>query len=390
MNRSTASASVRPWFSIARGMEGLLVGLFLMLTLPGRSAYVEGGADAFPPPPVRDPAGFSPERRVTHQWASFRRLVSRLEVAPPCRYRHLTVFPLILKAADARTGIRTLDEALDRGWIVLREQADARVSTIEVRNISSYPILLMAGELIAGGRQNRIVQSDTLLAPFSKVLELPVYCGEKGRWSGPGDDFSDGRELADYQLRELAVRAEPQENIWREIDNQLAHAGEITATRSYRQIFKNRDIERGVSAGSSEFKQVLCRDTVGAVLVAGDRILCCDLFSDPDLFSRAWADISRSYLLDCWVGIRGADDRGGPRYGGLFGRMAVPRLKRADISRFLQQAADGEARDVPTPGVGRGFQLQGSVSGSVLVWQDEVVHAALFGSPRPVLKGGVE
>ncbi len=44
-------------------------------------------------------------------------------------------------------------------------------------------MVLLAGEILLGGKQNRVMTEDILLPPLSAPVDLQVYCVEQGRWS---------------------------------------------------------------------------------------------------------------------------------------------------------------------------------------------------------------
>lgn len=359
---------------IIRAVRVVLVFIPLFMA---QAAYLEQDEIKGRPIPVVDPP-ITNIRPIPDPATPFRNLVNRLEIGKPSHYRHLTVYPLILRRGSGSAGIRTLDEAIAHDWIVLREQDTARVPEILARNKSKYPVFLMAGEMLAGGRQNRFIRNDTLLSAFSEFIPLPVYCGEKARWAGSCDVFSSSKDMVDHNVRKMAVHAETQDGIWREIDNKLEQGGVVTPTRAYQRIYEDRAIDKELRTTTSEFKRVMRRDTVGVVLVTGDRIVCCDLFSDPDLFARLRDKIIRSYALEnVWKGGLPLPD-GIERPGEATESFGAPGVDRQAIRNFLDRALQARARMEPTPGEGQFMRLQGAVSGSVLVWRDEVVHAGIF------------
>ena len=135
-------------------------------------------------------------------------LLRRIEIGTPYRYQHLTIYPVNLAHGATNSGLRTLDEALRNGWIGIDEQRRASVSQITIRNHSQHWIFLMAGEVISGGKQNRLVKHDLILAPNSGVITLPVYCAEKERWSPSEGKFKSEQNLAHPTLRKSAASRE--------------------------------------------------------------------------------------------------------------------------------------------------------------------------------------
>jgi hypothetical protein len=359
--------------------SGVSAGVLALMALSGAwAAYLEQGdnqgsrtSDTEPPRIVR------PSPEPEHP---LRQLIRRVEIGNPTPYRNLTVFPLLLRPAPDSPEIRTLDEALSREWIALREKDTAQASEILVRNDSKHNVFLMAGEIITGGRQNRILRDDVLLTPLSDFIGIPVYCGEKERWTGARESFSSPQRMADHSLRKMAAGAESQGRIWGEIDAKLDGAKVSAPTRAYQDIYVDRRVDKEMGKAVAEFKPVCRRDTVGAVLTSGGRILCCDLFSDPDLLARLWDKICRSYAIETVLKGGAVEDREGDEI-----RRRSPAVDREDVRRFLDQVLAAKYTSEDTPGAGRRIRISGAADGAALLWNDQVVHAAIFaGAIRPL------
>jgi hypothetical protein len=309
-----------------------------------------------------------------------RRLVRAVDIGGPESYRGLIVYPLILREGGEETDIRTLDEAFSRDWITIRELESAQVSELLVRNESRRHLFLMSGEILAGGRQDRIIRSDVLLDPRSDFVRIPVYCGEKERWNGARESFASSKYLADQGLRSLAAKSAAQGEVWSRIDEQLGRAEVAAPTRNYQEIYRDREVGGRIDDHVARFRHVPGRRTVGAVIVVNGRIVSCDLFGDADLFARLWDKICRSHALEVVL-----KDEVRER------KMIWPDPPDAGaVRRFLDRTLSARISRGSTPGVGEALVVSGSVEGSALVWRDRVVHAALFpgpyGEPMPLLE----
>jgi len=332
---------------------------------PAVAAYLESDVD-----PARRVEPSPPQRIVRPRPSNpVWNLVRRVEVGAPASHRGLTVFPLVLRSSRS-AGIRTLDEALSRGWLEVLEKSDAQVSHVRVRNRSGRPVFLMVGEILAGGKQDRVVRDDVLIPPHSKAIDVPVYCGEQDRWTTTPGTFKGDGTLAAPGLRRMAARAESQGAIWSEIDSQMKSAGVASRTRSYRQLYRDRDVDRTLRKYAAELRRICRGQTVGAVFASRGRIVGCDVFNDPDLLDKLWNKICRSYATDL------VSDR---RY-----RRSPPGVDRQDVRRFLDRVAAASVQRVHTPGAGELYRL-GSVEGHALVWRDEVVHCVVFSAPLHIM-----
>ncbi len=304
-------------------------------------------------------------------------LATRLEIGEAYSYRGLTVYPLVLRTHGSGPDIMTLDEALAHHDLNIREKEVGQVSFVQVGNEGRRPVLLMAGEILIGGRQNRVVRDDVLLPSRSAFIDVAVYCGEQDRWQAADTTFKSGNTMTAPGIREMAAVAASQDSIWREIDGKLRQAEVKSETRSYQAYFEDKEIKNRLEECVRQFRACRTSRTAGLIVVGGDRILGGDIFADPGLCSRLWDKIVRSYGSDIVIQplFRERDDgakRGGPS----------PAIGREEVQRLLDRirTASLDLRD--TPGLGRLYRIRGGLNGNALILSGEVVHAAVFTKGR--------
>ena len=105
-------------------------------------------------------------------------VVLSFTIGEPVCHKNLTVFPVKLKEGPAKLGLITLDEASEDKALKITEIDDGQVNAVELENVSSNWIFLLAGEIISGAKQNRVIGKDTLIPPKSgKIKELVFLCG---------------------------------------------------------------------------------------------------------------------------------------------------------------------------------------------------------------------
>ena len=83
-----------------------------------------------------------------------------------------------------------LKEAVDQGKVLVTEhirdnqegrELQAEVNTLFIENVSSDTVIILNGETVEGGRQDRMIAQEVLLKPHSGKLDLSVFCVEHGR-----------------------------------------------------------------------------------------------------------------------------------------------------------------------------------------------------------------
>ncbi|MDH5684378.1 MAG: hypothetical protein OEZ20_07935, partial [candidate division WOR-3 bacterium] len=110
------------------------------------------------------------------------RLIEQCKVKNPFRYQNLIIFPIVV-SNESDTRYLTFEESVNNGFLEIRELKNSQVNKVRVQNRSKYYIFGLAGELILGAKQDRMLKEDVLIPPFSRWIEIPVYCTEHGRWT---------------------------------------------------------------------------------------------------------------------------------------------------------------------------------------------------------------
>ena len=78
------------------------------------------------------------------------------------------------------------------------------VNQLVLINRSKRPLLLLAGELVSGGKQDRIIAKDRIVPVGAQPLPLNVFCVEHGRWSA-GSKFTAAKTIVHPSVREQAA-----------------------------------------------------------------------------------------------------------------------------------------------------------------------------------------
>lgn len=99
----------------------------------------------------------------------------------------------------------TLKKGFELNLVNVKECETSTVNTLVVENRSVTPLLLIDGEEIIGGDQNRIVNGTILIAPESE-MKIPVNCTEHGRWAYK-HEFHDSDYMATSRLRCASISA---------------------------------------------------------------------------------------------------------------------------------------------------------------------------------------
>ncbi|HYF33381.1 MAG TPA: DUF6569 family protein [Chitinophagaceae bacterium] len=210
------------------------------------------------------------------------------------QYKNLKVIPIRWKGAGNPglpvTGETiTLNEALQKGLARVSERGSASTENVHwliIENLSHKNIFIPGGDIIAGGRQDRMITRDTIMLARESRMQVPVMCVEEGRWSDREKKFVYQKQ-ANMHLRKVLDKSRNQVLIWREIFNELDKDKVKAATFSY--LARNQD--KKFAALEKEywdhFQQRFKNSdstVIGIVCVSGDKVIGCDIFAGTNLF----------------------------------------------------------------------------------------------------------
>jgi hypothetical protein len=264
---------------------------------------------------------------------------SHYKVLAPIGHGNLTIFPVVATTAHDTQEFLTLDEGLRSGDVIVSESGNvaplvrprhrdrpprnpgdgAEVNRLVLVNNSKRPLILLAGEIVTGGKQDRVIGKDRLVPAQSDPIDLSVFCVEPGRWTATKANFgSYDSAMAQPAVRSKAMADKNQETVWSEVRKaQGSVAAQISApmaaavggTSSYARVMQNDEVKKKVDAVAepiqhdyqSVIKQLRDRSAVGVVVAVNGEIIWADIFANTSLLEKYWPKLVRSYAAEAVV-----------------------------------------------------------------------------------------
>jgi hypothetical protein len=311
------------------------------------------------------------------------------KVLAPISRGNLTIFPVVADRTHDTRNFLTLDEGVRAGDVIVNEAGSVRplirrhedyipsegaeVNRLVLVNNSDRPLILLAGEIVTGGKQDRVVAKDRIVPPKSDPIDLAVFCVEPGRWVASKPEFGSFQsQMAQPSVRRSAMADQNQEKVWSEVHattQSLAvqaspsAARAIGGTSSYAGVMGNDEVKRQVDAVAAPIEQSYLglmrelreRNAVGVVVAVNNRLIWADIFASTALLGKYWPKLIRSYAAEALThrfGIHPIDEGEGVRIWGV-----RPDMK--DAQAFLDDFAARHESQETEPGVYRRTELTG-------------------------------
>ena len=291
-------------------------------------------------------------------------------VLAPIESGNLLLFPVVRASgkSSGATPFITLDEGIKNGDVEVTETGKARglvrhrgsvgvpptyhddrfrgapdypddsvrgdeVNTLVLVNHSGKPLLLLAGEIVTGGKQDRVIAKDRIVPAGADPIDLGVFCIEPGRWTASSSTFGASAKASSHSfmvqpsIRQKAMVAKDQQQVWDSVRGSISQmemaaapsasasldagpqsgSGNYRAmgTTSYAQVMQDSAVSEKVDEAAPVMKsrdQVLAQlrqeHAVGVVVAVRGEIVWADLFADTDLLARYWTKLVRSYAAE--------------------------------------------------------------------------------------------
>jgi hypothetical protein len=233
-------------------------------------------------------------------------------VSGPYTHKNLTIFLLHGAGQSQSRAPLTLQEAMKRKLVVVRETGD--VNRLTIQNRSNQDIFVQAGDIVKGGQQDRALALDLIVPPKSGRIPIDAFCVEQGRWSRRGGEavtaFSaSDNALASKDLKIAAKAKSSQGDVWANVSKtqeKLAMNMSVTPSASPAPGRARRGAGPSVAGGGSS------RIGGGPMSVLGSAALVTDRASPSSLQltleNKLVKDTANDYVKDLSPIIGGKRD----------------------------------------------------------------------------------
>ena len=271
-------------------------------------------------------------------------------VLAPIESGSMLLFPVVRSGVEPSSAFITLDEGLKSGVVEVTEAGRVRglvrprpaqngipfngpvrpvpeyrgdqVNTLVLVNNSSKPLLLLAGEIVTGGKQDRVIAKDRIVPAGGDPIDLSVFCIEPGRWTEDTANFRASAKASSQSImvqpmvREKAMVAKDQHEVWDSVHGAIgaamqapvpatANGGPLLAsptplgTTSYARAMQNSAVSAKVDEAAAPLQksreqilgQLRQEHALGVVVAIRGEIVGADIFCSTDLLERYWTKL---------------------------------------------------------------------------------------------------
>lgn len=231
--------------------------------------------------------------------------IPAIELMPRQQYGAMTVVPL---KAQFNSEVNYLlgGEAMSKGLVHVEEVSQqGSVPNLRVKNDSTSFVLFIDGDQLIGAKQNRVSNTNVLLAPQSASI-IPVSCVEQGRWDYKSAQFGASPDSAPPSIRKIlasstmdsiresGTQASDQSAVWGEISRKQVAMNACSETMAMSDTYCHVDEE--LKTYQSRIKYTPGAN--GFLVGIGNRVVALDLFDSEEICEQIWDRVIRGFSLD--------------------------------------------------------------------------------------------
>ncbi|NND96790.1 MAG: hypothetical protein HKN47_05605 [Pirellulaceae bacterium] len=196
----------------------------------------------------------------------------------------------------------TLDEAMKNEWVVVHETGN--VNQLAVENITQdRTVVIMAGAVVKGGKQDRVLSLDMVLKPKSGKVPIASFCVEQSRWTQRGSEklnqFSaNSAQVSGKGLRKAVKGGKGQGAVWKEVaSEQIKISRSINvdvqaneSPTSFQLAIENKTLQKEAASYKAALAQILDQypDAIGYAVAINGEFSTADVYASRGLFRKMW------------------------------------------------------------------------------------------------------
>jgi len=213
----------------------------------------------------------------------------------------------------------TLTEAMEKKLVVVHETG--QVSQLAIENQSKdVAVFIHSGDIVKGGRQDRVLSFDVIIPPNSGKVPLSSFCVESGRWSQRGNEkagyFASNSDMVSSRgLKIAAKRSRNQGEVWSNVaaeqqklsynlqrmtGNSDLDVRSAKSASSMQLTLENQELKQTAEDYTKKLSGILegRNDVVGFAFVINDEVNNADVYGTGDLFRALWPKLLKSAVVE--------------------------------------------------------------------------------------------
>ena len=274
-------------------------------------------------------------------------------ISGPYSFENLSLFLLHGEDCVPSGSYRALQQAMESKSTAVYETGT--VGELLIENLGDLDVFIQAGDILKGGRQDRVIGVDFILGKRSGRVPIPSFCVEQSRWHRRGSEsavvFAASPSSLSSKAMKLSTKVSAsQGQVWNSVaeeQEKLSKAVDSPVTApeshsSYQLTLEHKKVQERIKACVETLHKEASSqmDTIGFVFAIGDDLNNADVYANHDLFVQLWDKLLNAAATEAVAESKRKKD------------VSKKKLTTEDVEHFLEKndLTTGEPRLV-TPRV---------------------------------------
>ncbi len=235
-------------------------------------------------------------------------------VSGPFVHENLAIYFIHGKGGNGPVPL-TLAEALEKGAVRVHETSN--VNELEIENLAAEELFVQTGDIVKGGKQDRVLTVSLTLPPRSGRVPIASFCVEQGRWTARGAEsaqhFTSAASSVPSRKAKIAMRpvtpspgtdprldsvAGRQGEVWRSVAETQARlsanvGAPVAAPLSRTSLQLSLENEKLAEVRAAYVKALTATgdkegDIIGFVFAVNGKLNSADVYPSNGLFRKMW------------------------------------------------------------------------------------------------------
>ena len=256
-------------------------------------------------------------------------------ISGPYSFENLSIFLLHGEDRIPNGSYRALHRALEKRTTAVHETG--HVGELLIENLGDLDIFVQAGDIVKGGRQDRVIGVDFIIGKKSGRVPVPSFCVEKQRWIRRGGESDSSFSSSDSYVSSKSIKSGVileacQQEVWNSVAeeqsklscalNSPVYAAESPS--SYQLTLEHEKLQERIQSYLGALSNVKAghADAIGFAFAIAGEINCADVYGSHDLFDQLWDKLLKAVATEAVAES---------------GKVAKCKLLPQDIERFLEK-----------------------------------------------------
>jgi hypothetical protein len=231
-------------------------------------------------------------------------------ISGPYTHKNLALYLIHGANTINATKFLTLAEAMEQKKATVHETDN--VNQLSITNSSNFNIFIMSGDIVKGGKQDRVIQYNYIVPPGIKRMPISSFCVESGRWQQRGnekaDRFSTSQEMiASKDLKMSVKKIKSQSEVWSKVaevqsdlEKNLGGPVRGSSESSLQLTLENKKL----ASAQEEYRKALGaiprdeKGVIGYACVINGTINSAEVFASDVLFKKLWPKLMKSSIVE--------------------------------------------------------------------------------------------